>query len=229
MANLQPENSVFQAELLVKHEAIIWAMEQNELFNVWSDSMARLLAIKSLKTTNKTAKAIQTLLSQNPNITINWIISHNGCLGNEKSDQLAKRATIQGTAFNLQKTIAFLKKTLTQLSMESWQREWEEIATSRHTFDVLPKVALISRQWSRKKILFVTGHGPFPSTGSNCVYGRSDVGELGSPRKLEKAGSGIGVTGYVFCGAFVNDLPKWNGVECNHAIGMEWSGREGLA
>ncbi|GBM80922.1 hypothetical protein AVEN_243216-1 [Araneus ventricosus] len=86
---------------------------------------------------------------------------------------------MEGTAFNLQKQISFLKKTLTQLSLETWQREWEEGTTSRHTFDVLPKVAPISRQWSRNEILFVTGYGLFPShfkifglaVSDNCACG----------------------------------------------------------
>ncbi|GBL75026.1 hypothetical protein AVEN_243818-1 [Araneus ventricosus] len=108
MVKLQPVYSVFQANLLAIHEAIIWAIEQNVVCNIWSDSMYCLLAIKSLKTTNKTTKTAQTLFSQHPNITINCIKTLNGHLGNEKADQLAKRATIEGTAFNLQKPISFL-------------------------------------------------------------------------------------------------------------------------
>ncbi|GBM17613.1 hypothetical protein AVEN_80905-1 [Araneus ventricosus] len=92
----KPENSVFQAEPLAIHEAIIWAIEQNVVCKIWSNSMSSLLAIKSLKT-------VQALLSQYPNITIYWIKAHNGHLGNEKADLLAKRATIKGTAFNLKK------------------------------------------------------------------------------------------------------------------------------
>ncbi|GBM85036.1 hypothetical protein AVEN_248968-1 [Araneus ventricosus] len=108
-----------QADLLAIHEDIIWAIEQNVVCNIWSDSMSSLLAIKSLKTTNKTAKTVQTLLSQHPNITTNWTKAHSGHLGNEKADHLAKRVTIEGTAFNLQKPISFLKKTLTQLFLAS--------------------------------------------------------------------------------------------------------------
>ncbi|GBM09247.1 hypothetical protein AVEN_59227-1 [Araneus ventricosus] len=143
--------------------------------------MSILFAIKSLKTTNKTAKTVQTLLSQHPNITINWIKAQNGHLGNEKTGQLAKRAAIEGTAFNLQKPVSFLKKTLTQLSLESWQREWEEGTTSRHTFDVLPKVALISKQWSMNEILFVTGHSPFPSYFKRFGLTVSDNCDVGTP------------------------------------------------
>ncbi|GBN29192.1 hypothetical protein AVEN_113970-1 [Araneus ventricosus] len=117
MAKLQPDNSALQAEFLAISEAIIWAIEQNVVCNIWGDSMSILLAIKSLKTTNQTAKTVQTLLSQHRNITINWIKAHNGNLGNEKADQLAKIATIEGTAFNIQKTMSFLMKTLTQLSL----------------------------------------------------------------------------------------------------------------
>ncbi|GBN81720.1 hypothetical protein AVEN_158266-1 [Araneus ventricosus] len=157
MVKFQPENSLFQAELLAIYDAIIWAIEQNVVCNIWSDSMPSLLVIKSLKTTNKTAKTVQTLLSQYPNITIYWNKAHNGHLGNEKAYQSAKRATIEETALNLHKLVSFLKKTLEQFSLGSWNREWEEGTTSRHTFGVLPKVALISRQWSRNELIFVTG------------------------------------------------------------------------
>ncbi|GBM45629.1 hypothetical protein AVEN_204759-1 [Araneus ventricosus] len=132
MAKLQPQNSVFQAELLAIHEAIIWAIEQTVVCNIWSYTISSLLALKSLKTINKT---VRTLLSHHRNITINWIKVHSRHLGNEKADQLSKRSTLEGTAFNLRKPISFLKKTLTQLSLESWQRQWEEGKTSCHTFD----------------------------------------------------------------------------------------------
>ncbi|GBN24451.1 hypothetical protein AVEN_124403-1 [Araneus ventricosus] len=144
--------------------------------------MPILLAFKSLKTTNKTAETVQNLLSQHRNITINWIKAQNCHLGNKQADQLAKRATMEGTAFNPQNPIISFKKT--HLSLESWQIEWEEGKTSRPTCDVLPKVALISKQWSRNEILCVTGHGPFPShfkrfgltVSDNCV-----CGDAGSP------------------------------------------------
>ncbi|GBM88237.1 hypothetical protein AVEN_146373-1 [Araneus ventricosus] len=85
MAKLQPENRGFQAELLAIHESIIWENQQTVVCNIWSDSISSLLATKSLKTTNKTAKTVQTLLFQHPNIRINWIKAHNGHLGNKKS------------------------------------------------------------------------------------------------------------------------------------------------
>ncbi|GBL78315.1 hypothetical protein AVEN_42848-1 [Araneus ventricosus] len=143
--------------------------------------MSSLLAIKSLKTSNKTAKTVQTLLSQFPNITINWIKAHDSHLGNEKANKLAKRATIEGTAFNLHRPVSLLKKTLAQLSLESWQREWEEGTTSRYTSDVLPMVALISRQWSTNEILFATGHGPFPSYFKRLDWHNRACGDVGIP------------------------------------------------
>ncbi|GBM52555.1 hypothetical protein AVEN_138526-1 [Araneus ventricosus] len=141
MAKLQPETSVFQAELLAIDEAINWKIEHNVVCNIWSDSMSSLLGIKSLIT----LIIVQTLLSQYPYITINRVKAHNGHFGNEKFEQLAKRPTIEETAFNLQKTISFLKKILTQLYFDSWQREWkkEQIAVTLTTS--YRKVALIPR------------------------------------------------------------------------------------
>ncbi|GBM40490.1 hypothetical protein AVEN_28644-1 [Araneus ventricosus] len=114
--------------------------------SICSDNMSSLLDIKSLKTIDKIAKKIQTLLFQHRKIIIDWIKAHNGHLGNEKTDQLVKRATIEGTAFNIQKPISFLKKTLIQFSLEFWQREREKGTSSSHTFDVLPKVAAMVQE-----------------------------------------------------------------------------------
>ncbi|GBN52652.1 hypothetical protein AVEN_255979-1 [Araneus ventricosus] len=77
-----------------------------------------------------------------------------------------------------------VNKAVTQLSLESWQREWEEGTTSRHTFNDLPKVALISRHWSRNEILFVIGHGPFQSyfkIFGLAVWDNSTCGDVGTP------------------------------------------------
>ncbi|GBN85149.1 hypothetical protein AVEN_60776-1 [Araneus ventricosus] len=85
---------------------------------------------------------------------------------------------------SLQIPVSFLKKTLIQLSLESWQTEREEGATSCHTFEVLPKVALISRQWSRNEILFVTGHDPFSSYFKRfglAVWDNCACGDVGIP------------------------------------------------
>ncbi|GBM91561.1 hypothetical protein AVEN_205547-1 [Araneus ventricosus] len=104
MAKLQPENTAFQAELLAIHEAIIWAIEQNVVCNTWRDSKSSLLAIKSLKTINGTAKTAPTLLFQHPKIIINWIKVGNGGLGNEKADKSAKRSYDRRNCFQSTKT-----------------------------------------------------------------------------------------------------------------------------
>ncbi|GBM86973.1 hypothetical protein AVEN_199799-1 [Araneus ventricosus] len=77
-------------------------------------------------------------------------------------------------------------------------------------------------------------HKSTPSSVATCV-GRERLGVRASPRKSEKAGVGLEclvVIGFALHGMVVNDLPEdglKNGMECHHAICMEWTSHERLA
>ncbi|GBL74795.1 hypothetical protein AVEN_243651-1 [Araneus ventricosus] len=67
MDKLQPENSVFMAELLAIHEAIIFAIEQNVVRNIWNDDMFSLLVSNHVKLPTKQLKQFKLC---SPNIQI---------------------------------------------------------------------------------------------------------------------------------------------------------------
>ncbi|GBN96694.1 hypothetical protein AVEN_107898-1 [Araneus ventricosus] len=56
-----------------------------------------------------------------------------------------------------------LKQHLQELSFKKWQNLWDNGNTGRYVHKVLKTVNLKPVFWTHEEILFVTGHGPFPS------------------------------------------------------------------
>ncbi|GBM62753.1 hypothetical protein AVEN_89865-1 [Araneus ventricosus] len=69
-------------------------------------------------------------------------------------------------------------------ALSIWQDNWDNGETDRSTHDIVTRVSNKPVGWNREEIMFVTGHGPFPSylhrfnlrTHDNC-----SCGEKGDP------------------------------------------------
>ncbi|GBM69877.1 hypothetical protein AVEN_154514-1 [Araneus ventricosus] len=96
MAQLNPFNTVFQAELLATQEACLWASKTNQQIKVWSDSESSLHSIASIDTKSPIAQQTQEILLKSTNIKLGWIKAHVGYSGIEAADVLAKKATQEG-------------------------------------------------------------------------------------------------------------------------------------
>ncbi|GBM07853.1 hypothetical protein AVEN_96476-1 [Araneus ventricosus] len=98
---------------------------------------------------------------------------------NECADQLAKEAITKGDPFLLSKPLSYLKSEIKSAALSIWQDNWDNGETGRSTHDIVPRVSNKSVGWNREEIMFVTGHGPFPSylhrfnlrTHDNCSCG----------------------------------------------------------
>ncbi|GBO26262.1 hypothetical protein AVEN_72067-1 [Araneus ventricosus] len=55
--------------------------------------------------------------------------------------------------------VGYLKST----ALSIWQDNWDNGETDRSTHDVVTSVSNKPVGWNREDIMFVTGHGPFPS------------------------------------------------------------------
>lgn len=88
---INPENSVFQAELLAIADALKWIEESNINSAVLhTDSLSGLLALENIFTKNTLViEIIQKLQELKANIKFNWVKSHIGITGNEQADKLA--------------------------------------------------------------------------------------------------------------------------------------------
>ncbi|GBN68804.1 hypothetical protein AVEN_247109-1 [Araneus ventricosus] len=93
------------------------------------------------------------------------IKTHVGYRVNEEADTLAKKKkTI--TEIDVMKALnprSELKQHLQELFLKKWQNLWDNGNTGRSVHKVLKTVHLKPVFWTREEILFVTGHGPFPS------------------------------------------------------------------
>ncbi|GBN89400.1 hypothetical protein AVEN_43527-1 [Araneus ventricosus] len=103
---------------------------------------------------------------------------------NECADQLAKEAINKSNPFFLPKPLSYLKSEIRSAVLSIWQDNWDNGETGRGTHDIVPRVSNKPVGWNREEIMFVTGHGPFPSyllrfnlrTHDNC-----SCGEKGDP------------------------------------------------
>ncbi|GBN37320.1 hypothetical protein AVEN_267669-1 [Araneus ventricosus] len=77
-----------------------------------------------------------------------------------------------------------LKQHLQELFLKKWQNLWDNGNTGSSVHKVLKIVNLKPVFWTREEILFVTGHGPFPSFFNHFHLSDSDsyaCAEVGDP------------------------------------------------
>ncbi|GBM83511.1 hypothetical protein AVEN_56223-1 [Araneus ventricosus] len=66
-------------------------------------------------------------------------------------------------SFLLPKPLSHLKADIKSAALSIWQDNWDNGETGRSTHDIVPRVSSKPVGWNREEIMFVTGHGPFPS------------------------------------------------------------------
>ena len=170
--------TVYQMELY----AIILCLErvktkniENKKIFIISDSQA---ALKSLIKTEVTSKLAWdciyylNLLAMKNKITLMWVPGHNGILGNEEADTLAKKGTEM--IMNGPSPFCGIPIEIAKTRIKEWLRlktvdEWYKRIDARHsrsfinkpsferTFNLLKK----TRHEVRLLTAYLTGHGPF--------------------------------------------------------------------
>lgn len=101
---------------------------------ICTDSLSSIHSIKNTFTNHPLVQDIhdiyQQLRRQNTTVTITWVPSHVGIIGNEKADCLAKEAASTATAtVNLQ-LCNDLKASLKKIIRYNWQIHWSQIMCS---------------------------------------------------------------------------------------------------
>lgn len=159
--------SVYQAELLAILKAIEWCNIHNSRARIFSDSQAALLSIKDKYNLHNIAVNIRSQLCKSEHICLTWIRGHSGTEGNERADELAKRAA-QSTAapsYNLC-PISHLKMKLREEGIHRWNNIWKATTCGRTIKELFfPNVPdrLKSSLMKPNFILtqFLSGHGQF--------------------------------------------------------------------
>ncbi|GBO22618.1 hypothetical protein AVEN_141523-1 [Araneus ventricosus] len=125
-----------------------------------------LYSIKSAansKSHNSIARNVFKLLHSHPHIRVSWMKAHSGYIGNEEAYRLEAAGTENFPETPLEFPKSFFKTFLRQKMLATWQMTWDDGDTGRLIQNIIPKVSLQPINWTCTKVLFFTGHGPFPS------------------------------------------------------------------
>ncbi|GBN68023.1 hypothetical protein AVEN_196771-1 [Araneus ventricosus] len=133
--------------------------------------------------------------------------AHVGHSGNEAADVLAKKATQEGIPTFIKAPRNHIKSLLQKESIIRWQKEWDNGETGRSVHNVLPKVKTTPTPWQRPEIMFVTGHGPFPTYLNIRSSDSCGCGNLGNP--LHYATSCLFTTSYHLTKPSADLEPLW--------------------
>ncbi|KAF6197538.1 hypothetical protein GE061_008502 [Apolygus lucorum] len=162
-----------QAELLAIAEALSWISEQNipedaRKVTLWTDSQVSLDCLRNLKIRTQTVEWIRrtvwSLRNGNWRVAIRWVRAHDGTVGNEEADRLAKEAAMDEEAevsFHLAPLI-FVSRMSSDASQREWNREWNLSQKGRHTWNFYPSISARRKselQISYKMTQALTGHG----------------------------------------------------------------------
>lgn len=166
--NLHQKNSIYQAELLAISYAVKWFINSRFLNAViFTDSRASFMVLQRTFPSNDIIKEIFDILIQHTrkSITVGWTKAHIGNLGNERADELAKKAIIENQADVVDRQkfpISLVKKYCRDNSLVEWQNYWKNSKKGRETYDIIKKVD--TKYVCAKQVIqyFITSHGSFP-------------------------------------------------------------------
>ncbi|KAJ8962280.1 hypothetical protein NQ318_018259 [Aromia moschata] len=117
--------SVHTGELYGILTAVNTITNTNKTVAICTDSLSSIHSINNIYTQNPLAQNIQetchVLASQNISVSILWVPSHVGIIGNERADQAAKEALNSDLTVKEVQLYKDLKNTLKQITTNKWQ------------------------------------------------------------------------------------------------------------
>lgn len=164
-----PEHSNnFEAETVAIYEAIkeMGTMSQTNTYQIVTDSLSTLEALKNANNTNPFVHKIRQQLNQleNTKVRLVYTPAHMGTTGNELADQLAKEATKEGEEYSVPMSISFIRNELRKQGMHEWNKYWNLQGKDSYTYQWIKNTQLIPTSFPPNYSLVqaVTGHGRFP-------------------------------------------------------------------
>ncbi|GIX78884.1 RNase H domain-containing protein [Caerostris extrusa] len=127
-----------------------------------------------------------------------WIKAHQGFLGNERADELAKEATLLPSInFHLQYNSLFIKKLIKQETLTEWQNKWSTSLKGREVYTLYLEVKTTRIQGDFFINMLITGHGAIASYQAR-FFNKPTTCNCGHPLEDRRH--------------IVYDCPQWNNV-----------------
>ena len=172
---LGPLATVFQAETVAVSEAAKKLVElevKNKKILIFVDSQSAIFALEKYITQGslvKQAKEYLNSLGFSNEVIIQWVPGHEGHMGNEVADRLAKRGAMEpfwGPEPGLPLTNTFFKNLIREWGRDLHNKEWRARKDCRQTKmfvqDIGPKPKIgfmkTTRKMARTAIQLMTGH-----------------------------------------------------------------------
>ncbi|CAH2091712.1 unnamed protein product [Euphydryas editha] len=170
---LEPHNTVFQSEMYALFRAVDMVRKSKESsINILSDSRSSLDLLKSPLATHPLAmemkRCIRQIQEENRSVRFFWLKAHVGIPGNERADELAKKAALtKKSAPDYNKVpISYVRRQIREETVRLWQDRYNSSQTGSVTKIFLPD-AKTACKLVRKVTLtpvdtqILTGHGGF--------------------------------------------------------------------
>ena len=143
---LPSQATVFTSELVAIHKALSFIEVSDDMsYTVFTDSLSSLFAMRDFNTLNPVLQDILVLLTSldrtGKSVTLCWIPSHVGILGNERADAAAKRASQGESARFMPLPAKDLLPVCSSHVRLKWQEDWE--STGSKLKAIKPRLA----QW----------------------------------------------------------------------------------
>lgn len=149
---LKDNTSIYTAELTAIKLAIQWITQNKansrDNYVIYTDSLSSVLTLSNISTTpadTLTRELIylrKKLIDLNIHVSICWIPSHIGILGNSMADNLAKTATHKNQIdIDIGKGINECRQDLHDLIIKLWQKRYDKSGKNLHYKQIEPSVS----------------------------------------------------------------------------------------